>query len=123
VIQIICFLNIAGAPDISIANEFEIFTESKMLNNLQSIAHENRYQHLDSPEVHPSWYVSNHPGIDRLSKRYRVDVSYSKTQLVYSGLTRRIPLSISSRSYEIQYGMDAIIVCLFSSLEQPSLSL
>jgi len=89
-------------PDTRIAKEFGIFTESIMLNNLQSIAHENRYQHLDSPETDPAKYISNHPGIERLSKRYRVDVSYPKTRLAYSSHTRRIPPSISSLSNEIQ---------------------
>jgi len=102
VIQIICFLSIAGAPDTRIAKEFGIFTESIMLNNLQSIAHENHYQHLDSPETEPSQYISNHPGMERLCKRYRVDVSYPKTRLAYSRLTRWIPPSIFSLSNEIQ---------------------
>jgi len=101
VIQIICFLSIAAAPDTRIAKEFGIFTEFIMLNNLPSIAHENRYQHLDSPETEPSQYISNHPGIERLSKRYQVDVSYPKTRLAYSRLTRRIPPTISSLSNEI----------------------
>jgi hypothetical protein len=74
-IQIICFLSIAGAPDTRIAEEYGIFTESIMLDNLQSVAHDIRYQHLDSPETEPSQYISNHPGIERLSKRYWVDVS------------------------------------------------
>jgi hypothetical protein len=102
VIQIICFLSIAGALDTTIVKEFVIFTESIMLNNLQSIAHENCYQHLYSPETEPSLYISNHPGIERLSMWYWVDPSYSKTRLVDSSLTRGIPLSISSFSNEIQ---------------------
>jgi len=61
-----------------------------MLNNLQSIAHEYRYQHLDSPETDTSQYISNHPGIERLSKRFRVDVSYPRTWLAYSKPTGRI---------------------------------
>ena len=48
--------------------EFGIFTESSMLNNLQSISQENGSQLLDSPETDPVQYISNHPGIDRLSK-------------------------------------------------------
>jgi len=60
-----------------------------------------RYQHFDSPETDPSQYVSNHPGIERLSKRDRVNLSYRKTRLTYSRLTRRIPPSISSLSNEI----------------------
>ena len=70
VIQIICFLSIAGAPDTGIAKEFGIFAESTMLNNSQSIAHEYRYHHVDSPETVPSQYISNHPGIEILPKRY-----------------------------------------------------
>jgi len=57
-----------GAPDTTIAKEFGIFTESTMLKNLQSIAKENRYQLLDFPEADPAQYISNHPGIDKLSK-------------------------------------------------------
>ena len=101
-IQIIWFLSVAGAPDTRIAKEFGIFTESTTLNNLQSIAHEYRYQHLDSPETDPSQYISNHPGMERLSKQYRVDVSYPKTQLTYSKLTGRIQLSIPSLRNEVQ---------------------
>ena len=52
-----------------------------MLNNLQSIAKENRNQCLDFPETDPVQYISNHPGIERLSKRYPVDVSYPDTRL------------------------------------------
>jgi len=102
VIQIMCFLSIPGAPDTRIAKEFGIFTESLMLNNLQSIAHENHYQHLDSPETEPSQYISNHPGIERPSERYRVDVSYPTIRPANSSLTRRLPLSISSLSNEIK---------------------
>jgi len=97
-----CFLTIAGPLDTRITKEFGIFTESIVLNNLQSIAHDNRFQHLDSPETEPSQYISNQPGIERLSKRYRVDVSYPQTQLAYSRLTRRIPLSISLLSDGVQ---------------------
>jgi len=102
VIQIICFLSTTGAPDTWIAKAFGIFAESILLKNLQSIAHENRYQLLDSPEPEPSQYISNHPRIERWSKPYRVDLSYPKTRLAYSRLTRRIPLSISLLSNEIQ---------------------
>ena len=102
VIQIICFLSNAATPDTRIATEFGIFTESIMRNILQSIAHQNHYQHFDSPETDPSQYISNHPGIERLSKQYRVDVSYFTIQLTYFNLTRRIPLSMRSLSNEIQ---------------------
>ena len=59
-----------------------------MLNHCQSIAQENRSQLLDSPETDPVQYIANHPWIDRLSKRYRVDASYPETRLAYSRLTR-----------------------------------
>jgi hypothetical protein len=68
-------LSTSGAPETRVMKEFGIFTESSMLNTLQSIAQEIRSQLLDSPETDPVQYISNHPGIDRLSKRYRVDVS------------------------------------------------
>jgi len=54
--------------------EFGIFSESTMLNNSELIAHENRSQLLDSPETDPVQYISNHPEIQKLSMRYRVDV-------------------------------------------------
>jgi len=73
-----------------------------MLNNVQSIALEYRHQHLDSPETDPSQYISKHPAIERLSKRYRVDVSYPKTRLTYSRLTGIIQPSISSLRNEVQ---------------------
>jgi len=101
-IQIISYLSISGAPDTRIAKEFGIFTESTMLNNIQWIAKENRYQLLDFPETDPAQYMSNHPGIERVSKRYPVDVSYPETQLAYSRLTRRIQLNISLLRNEIQ---------------------
>jgi hypothetical protein len=68
VIQIMCFLSVAGSPDTRIAKGFRIFTESSMLNNLQSIAHEDCYKHLNSPEADPAQYISNYSGIERLSK-------------------------------------------------------
>jgi len=102
VIKIICLLSIAGIPNTRIAKEFRIFTDSIMPNNLQSIAHQNCYQHLDSPETDPSLYISKHRGMERPSKRYRVDVSYPRTQLAYSRLTWSTPPSIASLSNEIQ---------------------
>ena len=101
-IQIICIMSISGTPDTKIAKEFGIFTESTLLNNLQPIAQENRYQHLHSLETDPAQYNSNHTGIERLCKRYRVDVSYPKTRLAYSRLTLRIQPSISSLKNEVQ---------------------
>ena len=101
-IQISCFLSTEGAPDTWIAKEFGIFTESILLKDLQSIAHENRCQLLDSPDPELSQYISNHPQIERLSKPYRFDVSYPKTRLWYSRLTQSILPSISSLSNEIQ---------------------
>ena len=102
VIQIIWILPISGAPDPRIAKEVVTFTESTMLNNSKSIAQENHYQHLDYPETDPAQYISNHPGIETLSTQYRVNVPYSKTQLAYSGLTRRIQTSLSSLRNEVQ---------------------
>jgi hypothetical protein len=52
-IQILFFLSSAAAPDTRIPKEFGIFTQSIMLNHLQSVAHENYYQHLDSPTTEP----------------------------------------------------------------------
>ena len=69
-----------------------------MLNNLQSIAKENHNQLLDFPETDPAQYISNHPEIERLSKRYPVDVLYPEMWLTYSQRTRRIQQSISSLS-------------------------
>ena len=46
--------------------------------------------------------ISNHPGIERLSKRYRVGVSYPEIRLAYSRLTRIVQPSISSLRNEFQ---------------------
>jgi len=46
--------------------------------------------------------ISNHPGIERLSMRYGVDVSYAETGLAYYRLTRSIQLSISSLRNGVQ---------------------
>ena len=102
VIQRICFLSIADTTDTQIGQQFGILTDSIMVNCLQSIARENRYQHLESPETDPSQYISNHPGIERLSTRYRVDVFYPKTWHLYSRLNCRISPIISLLSNEIQ---------------------
>jgi hypothetical protein len=102
VIQIVCFGSIAGAPDTRTAKEFSLFNESITLNDLQSIAHENHYQQLDTPEIEPAQYISNRPGMDGQSMPDRDDVSDSKTPLPYSRLTQRIPLIFSLLSNEIQ---------------------
>jgi len=81
--------------------DFGIFTESSMLNNFLSIAQENGCQLLDPPDTDPVQYISNHPGIERRSKGYRVDISYLETRLVYFRLTRRIQPSISSLRNEV----------------------
>jgi hypothetical protein len=81
VIQMICFLSISGPPVTTIAIIFGIFTESTLLNHLQLIAQENRYQHLDCPGSSPAQYISTHRGIRTLSKQYRVDVSYPTTRV------------------------------------------
>jgi len=67
VIRIIGYFSISGAPDTRITKEFGIFTESTMLNNLKAIAKENCCQLYDFPETDPAQYISNHPGIERLS--------------------------------------------------------
>jgi hypothetical protein len=100
--QIFCWLSISGAPDTRLLKGFEIFTESTMLNRLQFIAQENHYQHLDSPQTDPAQYTSNHPGIERMSRRYRVDISYTKTPLAYCRLIWSILPSLSSRRNEVQ---------------------
>jgi len=101
-IQIICCFAILGTPDTEVTEVFGIFTESTMLNNSQSIAQENGCQLLNSPETHPAQYISNHPRIERLSKWYRVDVLYPKTQLAYSRLTWGIQPSFSLLRNEVQ---------------------
>jgi hypothetical protein len=63
-------LSISGAPDTRVMKEFGIYPESSMLHNFQSIAQENRFQLLDPPETDPVQYISNNPGINKLSKRY-----------------------------------------------------
>ena len=102
VITFICYLAIAGAPGTRIAKQFGIFTESTMMDTLQSIAQENHYQLLDAPETDPAQYISNHPWIERLSKRFWVDVWYPKRQLAYCRLTWRILPSISSLRNAVQ---------------------
>jgi len=102
VTQTICYVSNSGALDTGIAKEFVTFTESTMMHHLQSIAKENRYQLLDFREPDPAQYISNHPGIERQSKRHWVDVSYPDAWLAYSRLTRRIRLSICWLSHEIQ---------------------
>jgi len=59
-----CEVSISSAQGTRILNEFGIFTESTMLNNVQSIAQENHYELLDTPETDPPQYISNHPGIE-----------------------------------------------------------
>jgi len=93
-ISIIHRLSISGAPDTRVTKEFRIFSERTMLNNLQLIAQDNRYQLLDSPETDPVQYVSNQPGIAEMSKQHRVDVSYPETCLPYSSLARSIQPSL-----------------------------
>ena len=101
-IRITCCLYISGAPDTRVPKEFGIFTESSMMTNLQSIAQENRCLLLDPPGTDPVQYVSNHPWIERLPKRYRVDVSYPETRLTNFRLIGIIQPSISSHRNEVQ---------------------
>jgi hypothetical protein len=67
--QIIGYLSISGAPDTKITKEFGIFSETTLVNNLQSNTKENHYQLLDLPEIDPEQYISNHPWIERISMR------------------------------------------------------
>jgi hypothetical protein len=101
-IQIIWCVSIWGGPDTTVTKEFGIFNELTILNCFQSIAQETRCQFFHSPETDPAPNISNYPGIDRLSKQYRVDVSYSEIRLTYCRLTWRIELSISSLQNELQ---------------------
>jgi hypothetical protein len=94
-IPILCCLSTSGAPDTRVTKELGIFTESSMVNNVQPIAQENHSQLFDLPETVPEQYISNHPAIDRRTKRYRVDVSYPETRLAYFRITQRIQPSIS----------------------------
>jgi len=87
-----------------------------MLNQLQSIAKEDRCELLDFPRTDPAQYISNHPGIERQSKQYQVDVSYPKTRLAYSRLAPRIQPSISSLSNEIQAHLRFDTAYIFDSM-------
>jgi len=84
--QDISYLSVSCESDTRVTKGFGIFSETTWLNNLQSIAQENHCRLLDSYETDPLLYPSNHPGIERLSKRYPVTVPYPKTRLVYSRL-------------------------------------
>ena len=93
--------------------EFGIFTKSTMSDDFQTIAYENRCQPLDSPETDPAQNISRHPGMERWSRQYQVDVSYPKTWLADSRLTRRIPPSISSLRNEVQGHLNGSIQSSF----------
>jgi len=54
--------------------------------------------------------ISNHSGIERLSQRYRGDVSYPETLLAYSRLPRRVQLSIFSLRNEVQAHLKGTIL-------------
>jgi hypothetical protein len=60
-IPMIHCLSISGGPDTRVTKEFRIFSESIMMNDLQSVAQENRWQLLYSPETDLLQYISNHP--------------------------------------------------------------
>jgi len=81
---------------------FGIFSESTMSYNSQSIAQDNRCQLLKSPETDLVLYLSNHPGMERLSKRYPVNVSCPETWLAYFRLTWIIRPRILSLRNEVQ---------------------
>jgi hypothetical protein len=102
VLEITGYLSISGTPDTRIAKEFSIFCESTILNHLQLFAKENRYQLLDCPETDPAQSISNHLGIERLSKPYPVDESYPETRLVFSSLSRVFKQIISSHRNNLQ---------------------
>jgi len=93
---------IRGTPDTTVVKEFGIFNESTIVTDFQSFAQGNRCQLLDSPETDPAPNISNHPGIERLSKRYRVDISYPEIRLAYSRLTSRIQPGICLLRNEVQ---------------------
>jgi len=112
-IPIICCLSSSGEPDTRVTKEFGISTESTMLSNFQSNAQQNHGQLLDSSETDPLQYISNHPGIDRLFKRYRADVLYSETWLAYAGLAQTLQPSIFSLRNEVQTHLEST---LWSSL-------
>jgi len=86
----------------TVLKKFGIFNESTILTDSQSIAEQNRCQLFDSPETDPAPNISNHPGIERLSKQCQVDVSYPETRLAYSRRTRSIQPSISLLRNEVQ---------------------
>ena len=64
-------------------------------------------------------WISNCPGIERLSKRYRGDVSYPETRLAYSRLTWRGQPSISLLRNEVQAHLKGTML---SSLMVPDLT-
>jgi hypothetical protein len=55
-------------------------------------------------------HISNHPGIERRSKRYRVDVSYPETRLVYSRLTPRVQPRSSSLRNELRAHLKSTVL-------------
>jgi len=119
-IPMVCCSAMSGATDTRVIKDFGIISESTMLNNLQSIATENCCQLLNSPEINPVLYVSNHPAMERLFMRYRINISYPKTRLMYSTPTRRIQLRIALPSHAVQAHLRSTIL---SSLMVSDLSL
>jgi hypothetical protein len=95
-IPFLCCLPISDVPDSRVTKEFGIFTESLIMNNLQSIAQENCSQLVNSLETVSVQYIANLPGRDKLFTRYRVDVSPPEILRAYSSLTPRNQPSISS---------------------------
>jgi len=90
VIQIVCYLPSLATLDTRIVKAFRILTELTMLNNLQSVAKENRNQLLDFHETDPAQYISDDQGIERQPKQEQVHESYPKTALKYSRITQWI---------------------------------
>ena len=73
-----------------------------MMQHLQSIPKENRYQPFNFPETDPAEYISNHPGIERRSERNRLDELYPARRLGYFRVTQRIMPSLSLLRDKIQ---------------------
>jgi hypothetical protein len=81
----------------------------KRIRDIPSINHINRFSvNCRSESLSTSrprqiqLRISNHPGIERLSKRYRGDVLDPDTRLTYSRLTQQVQPIISSLTNDVQ---------------------
>ena len=94
-IPIISCSSISGAPDTRVTNQQDWIILSRCTR-----------ESLSTSQLFCDWSsivsLSNDPGIETLSKRYPLNVSYPKTWLAYSRLTRRIQPCISSLRNEVQ---------------------